>query len=205
MRIVCISDTHGLHSKAQIPQGDILLCAGDITRRGMSAEVKVFDEWLSTLPHRHKIVIAGNHDFCFQDDGERARASLTHGTYLQDQSITVEGIKIYGSPWQPVFCRMAFNLTAPELRLRWEAIPDDTDILLTHGPPRNILDRTHSGHQAGCSELLARLARLQVKLHVFGHIHEGHGQIQKGATTHINASLCDVQMGLSQRAFTVDL
>lgn len=205
VRIVCISDTHGQHAKTVIPDGDLLLCSGDITSHGQVREVERFDQWLATLPHPHKVVIAGNHDFCFQEVEQESRALIRHAHYLQDEGVTIEGLKIYGSPWQPVFCRMAFNLTAPYLRQRWAAIPDDTDVLLTHGPPHMILDRTSRGHHAGCAELVARLQTLKVKLHLFGHIHEGYGQVQKDTTVHVNAALCDLSMRLSNDPVIIDL
>ena len=123
MKIVCISDTHGGHAKVQVPDGDILVCSGDITPHGRLASLDSFDAWMGQLPHRHKFAIAGNHDFCFEETPAEARAKLRNVTYLQDEAVEIEGLKIYGSPWQPVFCRMAFNLGPDEIRKRWAAIP----------------------------------------------------------------------------------
>ena len=205
MKIVCISDTHGGHAKVQVPDGDILVCSGDITPHGRLASLDSFDAWMGQLPHRHKFAIAGNHDFCFEETPAEARAKLRNVIYLQDEAVEIEGLKIYGSPWQPVFCRMAFNLGPDEIRKRWAAIPTDTDVLLTHGPPKGILDCTYDGRRVGCPELSNRLAELKVKLHVFGHIHEGYGQSQVGATTYVNASICTPAMRPTNAPIVIDL
>ena len=127
MRVVFIADTHGLHARVEIPDGDILVHAGDICMRGEFEEVEAFNSWLEALPHRHKIVIAGNHDFCFERQPQKAQKRLAGCTYLQDAGVTVEGIRFYGSPWQPWFYDWAFNLPrgGRELKARWTAIPDN--------------------------------------------------------------------------------
>ncbi len=188
-RIVCVSDTHSFHRKTVVPDGDILIHAGDITLHGELEAVEDFDRWLGTLPHRHKVVIAGNHDFCFQEKPERARPLLTNAVYLEDSAVTVEGLKVYGSPWQPEFGGWAFNLPrGPELAAVWGKIPDDTDVLVTHGPPAGFLDRTNRGVHAGCADLLARVFQVRPRLHVFGHIHEAAGVMEVGGITFVNAS-----------------
>jgi predicted phosphohydrolase len=96
---VCISDTHGMHRRLRIPPGDVLIHAGDITMKGGKKEMLDFDLWLKELPHEYKIVICGNHDLCFEETPELARSWLTNAHYLQDESITIEGLKFYGSPW----------------------------------------------------------------------------------------------------------
>lgn len=189
--IVAISDTHGLHRSLTIPEGDILVHAGDITRSGELETVVDFNEWLGTLPHQHKIVIAGNHDFCFERDPQRSRALLTNCIYLQDESLTVQGIKFYGSPWQPWFFDWAFNLKrGPEIREKWNLIPADTDVLITHGPPFGYGDQTARGEKVGCQDLLQVVERLKPRLHVFGHIHEGYGTSTTESTTFMNACIC---------------
>jgi Icc-related predicted phosphoesterase len=191
LRIVCVSDTHGSHRKTVMPPGDILIHAGDLTKYGWLEEVEEFNDWLGTLNHlyRYKIVIAGNHDFCFAERPNEARARITNATYLEDTATVVEGIKIYGSPWQPWFGGWAFNLPrGPESAAVWAKIPDDTDILITHGPPEGILDQNRRGDCCGCRDLLDRVVGLRLRLHVFGHIHEAAGQLDIGGTTFVNAS-----------------
>ena len=192
LRLVVLSDTHGLHEGLEIPDGDVLVHAGDLTGRGTLAEVEAFDAFLARLPHRHKIVIAGNHDRCFERQGAAARGLLCHAVYLEDQAVEVAGLKFYGSPWQPWFFDWAFNLErGPELAAKWRRIPADTDVLVTHGPPLGHGDMTMRGDRAGCADLLERLREVKPRYHLFGHIHEGYGESVEGETTCVNASVCD--------------
>ena len=108
--IIALSDTHGFHDSIDIPTGDILIHAGDLTHHGEVGEVERFNDFLGTLAHPTKIVIAGNHDFCFERDPETSASILTNAIYLKDQAVMVEGIRFYGSPWQPWFNDWAFNL-----------------------------------------------------------------------------------------------
>lgn len=194
MRFVVLSDTHNYHRQVQVPDGDVLLFAGDMCGRGTLDEVRAFGRFLEGLPHAHKIVIAGNHDWPFELAEQKSREALGEVCYLQDESVEVEGVKIYGSPWQPEFCQWAFNLPRGDaLRKVWARIPDDTQVLLTHGPPHGILDMTHDGRSVGCEELLKRvLALKELKLHLFGHIHEAYGNLAIGGCRFINASICDL-------------
>ena len=193
MKIVAISDTHGLHGSLTIPAGDVLVHAGDITGRGTIDEVRDFDKFLGSLPHAHKIVIAGNHDFCFERDREASVAELTHCIYLQDQGVTVEGVRFYGSPWQPWFYDWAFNLQrGAEIRAKWELIPTGVEVLITHGPPYGHGDKTARGEAVGCEDLLEVVEEIKPQVHIFGHIHEGAGISSNGETVFINASICDL-------------
>lgn len=205
MRIVCISDTHGFHGGLKVPEGDLLLHAGDLCKRGLLSELEETADWLRSLPHRHKVIIAGNHDFCLEEDPEQARPLLHGLTYLKDESCQVEGLRIYGSPWQPWFHDWAFNLPrgAP-LREVWSKIPDHTQILLTHGPPHGVLDETYDGRRVGCEELSLRLEQVQPRLHVFGHIHEAHGQAWHGETLCLNACLCNLRYRPVQAPWVVE-
>ncbi len=192
MVIVAISDTHGLHESLDIPQGDVLIHAGDLTRHGSLDDVIEFNDFLGTLPHRHKIVIAGNHDLCFENHRKACEDLLANCIYLQDQEIIIDGVKFYGSPWQPWFYDWAFNLErGPEIQANWDLIPVNTDVLITHGPPYGIRDLTARGEKTGCHDLLEVVGIIKPGVHIFGHIHEGHGIITNGETTFINASSCD--------------
>lgn len=204
--LVCISDSHGQHRGLDIPDGDILVHAGDITKSGEVETVEDFNAWLGALPHRHKVVIAGNHDFCFAWEPERCRALLTNAHYLQDQAITLDGLKFYGSPWQPVFFDMAFNLRRGRaLRDKWLKIPRGTDVVVTHGPPRGIGDQLANGEAVGCADLLDVVNLLRPKVHVFGHIHGGHGLTRGEHTVFVNASVCDEQDVANQGAVLVQI
>ena len=191
LRIVAISDTHARHKGLSIPPGDILIHAGDMTEMGSLSDVVSFNEFLETLPHPHKIVIAGNHDFCFENRPQEAQALLTNCLYLEDEALEIEGIKFYGSPWQPFFFDFAFQRQrGAEMQEIWNRIPPDTDILITHGPPHGKLDLTNWGVQAGCEELLDAVRQIKPKYHIFGHIHETYGQTSDAQTRFINASVC---------------
>lgn len=192
MKLIAISDTHGEHRSLEIPDGDVLIHAGDLTRHGSLEDVQEFNDFLGTLPHPHKIVIAGNHDFCFEKDRAACEEILTNCIYLQDQEVVVDGVKFYGSPWQPWFYDWAFNLErGAEIRSKWELIPEDTDVLITHGPPYGIGDLTAQGDSAGCQGLLEVVKKIKPAFHIFGHIHEAYGVTNDGATTFVNASVCD--------------
>jgi len=215
MRLVCISDTHQLHCDVHLPHGDVLVCAGDFCSRGTLAEADFFAQWLVTRPHKYKVVVAGNHDMCFENPKLRAAAEglfEEEGVhYLRDSGIEIEGVKFYGSPWQPEFYDWAFNLSrlGPELRDFWDRIPSDTNVLVTHGPPHGILDETPSKfnprfrkrkgplENVGCELLRSRVDQLSqlgnLKAHIFGHIHYSHGTVFKDGVQYINAACCTEQ------------
>ncbi len=193
LRIVCLSDTHNFNEEITVPDGDVLIHAGDATMRGTIDEIVFFNQWFKKQPHRHKIFVAGNHDWLFETNNRLARELLDNSIcYLQDSHIEIEGLKIYGSPWQPRFYDWAFNLNrGEEMAEKWKMIPADTDILITHGPPHEILDLTPNGDSAGCEELRKIVEKIRPKVHIFGHIHSGYGTIEKFGVKFINASNCD--------------
>jgi Icc-related predicted phosphoesterase len=206
MRIVAISDTHTLHRQTQIPDGDILVHAGDFTDRGSLEEVLNFERFLRQLPHKHKIVIAGNHDFYFENFPEEAEKILADYTYLLDQPEMIEGVNFYGSPWQPRFQNWAFNLDrGPEIKAKWDLIPTDVDVLVTHGAPYGIGDQSYLGENIGCEELLAAVQRVKPKYHIYGHIHEGYGQRVIDGTTFLNAAICDMHYQAANPPMVIDL
>lgn len=213
-RIVCISDTHNCNEDIVVPDGDILIHSGDALTSGTIDELQLFLKWLTSLPHKHKVLIAGNHDWVFQLQPERAKNLMPGSvTYLQDSSANIAGLKIYGSPWQPRFFDWAFNLNrGAEMAEKWEVIPDDIDILITHGPPHRILDavpRLSGIDHAGCEELRIRVediaAHGKLKLHVFGHIHCGYGVHDEFGVKFVNASTCDERYNPTQPPIVVDL
>jgi Icc-related predicted phosphoesterase len=191
VRIVCVSDTHGYHDAIGVPDGDVLVHAGDLTKRGTVDEIRAVSIWLAGLPHKHKLVVAGNHDFLFERDPAAARALFVGVTYLEDEAVELDGVRFYGSPFTPEFFNWAFMLPRGEsLRAKWSAIPKGVDVLITHGPPHKVLDHTLHGDDAGCEELAKRVAEVKPRLHVFGHIHEGYGTLDVGPTHYLNASIC---------------
>lgn len=197
MRVVLISDTHGLHDDMPpIPDGDVLVHAGDLTARGTPRQASEALQWLAALPHPHKIFVAGNHDWVFERDPDRAQTLAPAGvTYLQDSGVVIDGVRFWGSPWQPEFCQWAFNLPRGDALARvWAQVPDDTHVLVTHTPPLGIQDRVIGGCQVGCADLRRRLLELRdLRLHAFGHIHEDYGATELEDCSFVNASICTIR------------
>jgi predicted phosphodiesterase len=197
MKIVCISDTHSLHASVPIPDGDVLIHAGDMTGHGVERDIIELNTWLGTQPHRYKIVCPGNHDTLFEEAPAFARSLLSNARVAIDEELVIEGFRFYFSPWTPEFGRWSFMLPrGPGMRSVWSAIPEGLDVLVTHGPPHGILDyvpglnRT-AGVHAGCKDLLGVVQRVKPKAHVFGHIHEGSGITKRDDTLFVNAAICD--------------
>ncbi|WP_152206458.1 metallophosphatase domain-containing protein [Marinobacter changyiensis] len=210
MRLVCISDTHSMHLRIPpLPDGDVLIHAGDCLGAGTLDNVEDLNDWLGTLPHRHKIVIAGNHDWVFQEAPERARAALTNAIYLEDSRAEIEGVKFWGSPWTPTFMDWAFMLERGQpLQERWAEIPEDTDVLITHGPPHGVGDEVPMEswcENVGCMDLLHRISQLSLRAHIFGHIHEGYGEYKIGKTRLINASTCTARFEPTNPPVVLDI
>ncbi len=177
LRIVAVADTHTFQHDLDVPDGDVFLHAGDLLRAGRLAELLPVAEWIGSLPHRHKVVVAGNHDWVFVRQQRAAIEFLGPSvTYLQDSGCVIDGVKFWGSPWQPTFHDWAFNLPRGRaLREKWDLIPNDTDVLITHGPPRGYGDECGNPHRVGCDDLRAALARVRPRLHCFGHVHQDGG------------------------------
>lgn len=195
VKLVCISDTHGMHSKiGKLPAGDILIHAGDFSSDlpplGEVEDLVFFNRWLEKQPYQHKILIAGNHDFICQEDSAISKKIITHAVYLQDSGIEVNGLKFWGMPWTPIFMNWAFMANGKEMKRYTEMIPDDIDVLITHGPPHGIMDQVGKVH-VGSKELLQAVKRVNPKAHIFGHIHEGHGIKSIHRTVFVNACALD--------------
>jgi Icc-related predicted phosphoesterase len=222
MRITVISDTHtkhGLIPMEDLPGGDLLLHAGDIMNSGYNKN-DIFDflHWYDSIPgYDKKVFIAGNHDRMFENDPEEVKEILKQYPniiYLQDESYEIydletdKSIKLYGSPWQPEFYSWAFNLQRNSLQLsgKWEAIPDNTDILITHGPAWGSVD-TVAGRpwdNLGCELLAERIQRFRPKIHVCGHIHSGYGVETIDGIHYINASVLDERYEYTQKPWNVE-
>ena len=199
MKIIAISDTHGKHHQLNLPKGDLLLHAGDVSSRGTEAEIIDFLNWFKGLDFKYKVFIAGNHDFHFERETAATIATIIPDNviYLNDSGVEIEGIKIWGSPVSPWFYDWAFNRQrGADIRTHWDLIPADTDILMTHGPAHGILDLTTQNIPAGCEELLLKIKEIQPKIHLSGHIHEGYGGVEKFGTYFVNASVLDMRYNL---------
>lgn len=214
MKITFISDTHGLHEQVQIPeQTDMLIHAGDLSGLGRIDEIKKFLKWYDSLPIRYKVFIGGNHDFLLEQQPaifQTLLAEYPDLIYLENEAIVIEGIKIWGSPISPFFHNWAFNrFRGSKIRRYWDMISEDTDILVTHGPPKGIGDKViHSGEEVGCVDLLEAVKVVQPRYHVFGHIHEDYGVFELPEfpkTTFVNASVLNEKYEVCHAPVVVEL
>jgi Icc-related predicted phosphoesterase len=219
MRITLISDTHNKHKQItqDLPGADVLIHAGDISSMGYEHEIREFCKWFNSLDHyTHKIFIAGNHDWGFQDNPTKVKEMLglyPNIIYLQDDFVIIGDdaqsiVKIYGSPWQPRFMNWAFNADRGEdIQQHWDKIPNDTDILITHGPAFGYLDTViGQGIPLGCEDLVNRIAEIKPKIHVCGHIHSGYGhKVSADGSVHFfNAAVLGEQYSYMHKPITFD-
>ena len=229
-RLVLISDTH--LAEPDLPDGDILIHAGDLTFKGRPEELSRQCYWLKKHVTRYKAVllIPGNHDWGFQTDYSLYKHQFKKDgiTVLNDDGVEVEGIKFWGSPITPFFCDWAFNRHPEDIGRHWDMIPDDVQVLITHGPPHGILDGVPSHEKikigydkhyrpmyakkftdvrhVGCPTLLERIKELkQLKLHVFGHVHEGYGEAEHFGVKFVNASIMDEDYRPVNRPIVVEI
>lgn len=196
---------------------NVLINSGDISSMGYQHEVTDFIHWYQNLKgFDMKIFISGNHDFCFENINQphhkgdydwlshlinEENLSQSDCVYLEDSSLILETpelsrpIKFYGSPWQPEFHNWAFNLprNGEELQEIWNKIPDDIDVLITHSPPYGIGDYTLRNERVGCELLMSRVENMNLLVHTYGHIHEGHGVSVRNETIYVNSSICNIR------------
>lgn len=195
MKLVCISDTHGDHEQVDLPAGDVLIHAGDVTGHGTEDETKAFMHWFGRQSFAHKICVAGNHDAFMEEQPAKALqfAEDAGVLLLNDSGCEVGGLSFWGSPITPRFYDWSFmrDPGAP-IEAHWSLIPKQTDVLITHGPPYGILDQVERSvgeyEHTGCPSLLTRIRQVSPLLHVFGHIHEAHGQYDALGVIHRNVS-----------------
>ncbi|RMG76005.1 MAG: metallophosphoesterase [Bacteroidetes bacterium] len=206
MRIVCLSDTHNLHRQIPVPEGDLLLHAGDFTQRGEEDQTRDFLDWFAGQPHPHKVFIAGNHDFIAEEQPALFRSLIPEGVhYLENESIKVAGLQLWGSPVTPWFFDWAFNKQrGTEIGEYWAGIPAGLDILITHGPPYGIRDLNHEGKIIGCEALNHRVWEVKPRLHLFGHIHEGYGDARINYIHFVNASCLNLGYQYTNPPIVVD-
>lgn len=184
VQIVCLSDTHNAHASVQVPDGDILIHAGDLTQSGSLKELQEALNWIRAQPHPIKVVIAGNHELLLdaklsgnsiQTSSDRENIDWGDIIYLENNEVTIccpngQQLRVYGSPYSPRHGNWAFQY--PRSEDVWaNSVPEGIDILITHGPPLAHLDLLKSG----CPHLLQTLWKVRPRLHIFGHIHEGAG------------------------------
>ena len=220
LRISFISDTHTKHNQVlpHLPGGDVLIHAGDFTSVGRPHEVENFCKWFDRIGnYTHKVFIPGNHDLIFENHPDEAMQivnSYKDIIFLLDDWVKVgpdpdNQVKIYGSPWQPEFMHWAFNLprNGRDLENVWSRIPEDTDILVTHGPPFGKLD-TVKGRgwvdHLGCEKLMERIQVVKPKVHAFGHIHSGNGYTKNESTHFVNASVLNERYAYEYKPLTIE-
>lgn len=210
MKLTFISDTHSLHEQLpNLGQGDVLIHCGDLTGQGTLSDTENFVSYFAAQDYAHKVVVAGNHDTCFEDDRRlQAENCLSSAgvIYLNDESIELDGIQFWGSPIQPEFFNWSFQRQrGSEIREHWDLIPRNIDVLITHGPPFGILDLCHNGGHAGCEELLEVVNQIKPRIHAFGHIHEAYGVQQQNGTTFVNACNLDGRFRMNQAPITLKI
>ena len=215
MKIVAISDTHGKHRNLVLPEGDILIHAGDVSSMGKESEIKDFLNWFSNTDFTYKIMIAGNHDFYFEKIGDNAKVLEelipANVIYLNDSGVEIENLgqktlRIWGSPIQPWFFNWAFNRNRGEdIKRHWDKIPKNTDMLITHGPAYGILDKTTRNESVGCEDLLEKVKEVKPIFHICGHIHEAYGYIKQSGTEFINASVLDENYNLRNKPIVFEI
>ena len=199
--IVAISDTHNHHDKLLLPKGDILIHAGDYSNIGTKDDTIRFLDWFSAQAHSVKIFIAGNHDFFPERKPEEFKAMIPGNVhYLCNELITAKGLRIWGSPYTPYYGGMAFNKKRGKgSKAICDLIPDQIDILITHGPPQGVLDHTYRYTHVGCEELKIKVDQVKPRYHIFGHIHEQPGIEKVGDTTYMNATQVNLFYQLTRK------
>ena len=203
MNLTIIADTHGLHDEIKLKFGTILIHAGDISEYGTEEEIISFLQWFSKQPFEYKIFIAGNHDLFLEECTATKRKKIIRKDiiYLQNSGVEIEGLKIWGSPVTPYFLGMAFNARpGKDIKKIWNKVPHDTDILITHGPPKGILD-----DDFGCEELLNALPMINPKIHCFGHVHGCNDRKKLNKSLFINAALVNRLEPLEQEYFIAEI
>ena len=216
MRIVCISDTHGQDVPLHNFEGDLLIVAGDWSRVGRVDELHKFckqlREWKETF--EQIVVISGNHDFISEEDPPLTKFEIEHAgaVYLNDSGCMINQMLIWGSAVLPRFGDWAWNRDrGQDIKKHWDMIPEYTDILITHGPPKFIFDRVENSmssnyqEHVGCDDLLMAVEKSKIKLHVFGHIHSGNGIALKDGRLFVNASVLDENYNQTNKPRVVDI
>ncbi len=209
MKFIATSDTHGFHRQLTLPKGDAIIHTGDFCTMGKEEQLHDFLDWYKSLDFKFKLLIGGNHDFFAAEQPEGFEALLIDSgiTYLNDSGTQIEGIKIWGSPVQPDLVGWAFGKPRGEaMKPHWDLVPDDVTLLMTHTPPYGILDKSSAGTMLGCEELRKRVVDLSaMRVHVFGHVHAGHGELRVAGTRFINAACMGVDRVLVDRAVGFEL
>lgn len=219
MKIWFISDTHNEHLGLQVPNVDLVVHCGDESTHGKATmnepEARSFFDWFSGLDIATKVFVPGNHSTAVEQGLIHAE-EYPHVRFLIHDSMHWNGLKLFGSPFTPRFFDWAYMKKRTQLDVVWQSIPEDVDILITHGPPKGVLDLTHDNDskaliQVGCSALRRHVDdRIRPRIHAFGHLHDergisNYGMFNRGATQFINCSCCNLACKLRNPGFVVEL
>ena len=214
IRIVAIADSHGSHDELKMPDGDILVVAGDFCGLGDMDDVINFNKWLRTLPHRRKIIVPGNHDLICPANKELVKQMFGDAIYLDMEGAQVMNLRFFGSPWTPRFYSWAYMYprNSGQAKDIYAQVPSNTDILITHGPAHGtklgwVPDGHNGGEDAGCEVLRQRIEALQgLKAHICGHIHcGGHQTDMVGKVPSYNVSVMNEEYWVTNPPTVIDI
>jgi len=175
LNIVVLSDSHGKFNFLKVPDGDILIHCGDWSNLGKVEECIKFNNWLKEQPHKYKFYIPGNHEIGFEKQPGLSESLITEAENIHGKVVNVEGLKIFGCSYTLPFMNWAYMRTENELENYFSNAPSDIDVLITHGPPKGVLDETIQGTSTGSQALLEYTKKIKPQYHFFGHIHEAAG------------------------------
>jgi len=211
VKIVCISDTHGEHEAVTLPEGDVLVHAGDITAHGSRDDYLSFIQWFAKQPHANKLFIGGNHDTYLENNHDKVLAVAEDNKviYLNDSGVQINNVTFWGSPITPRFHDWSFMRDADEINDHWKLIPEDIQVLITHGPVWGVLDVVRRSEtlqeHTGCPSLAKRIEALRPDYHIFGHIHEGYGTYSTEHTDFLNVSTMNQQYKIQNQPVVVEI
>eukprot|EP01089_Gocevia_fonbrunei_P021474 TRINITY_DN8361_c0_g1_i3.p1 TRINITY_DN8361_c0_g1~~TRINITY_DN8361_c0_g1_i3.p1 ORF type:complete len:257 (+),score=19.35 TRINITY_DN8361_c0_g1_i3:280-1050(+) len=227
-RLVCLSDTHTKHwGISHIPDGDVLIHSGDFTMCGREDEVLDFVDFMKQLPHKHKIVIAGNHDTVMYtgwyqqhywryphgstgpnllNATELKQKLIDNFIYLEDSEVTINNIRFYGTPWTPAYHDWAFMLNSEQIENMWKLIPTGVDVLITHGPPFGCHLGKAGDVDVGDKSLADHITnRIKPSVNIFGHIHVSYGSSCVKGINYVNAALVTKHYKPANKPIVVDV
>jgi Icc-related predicted phosphoesterase len=216
MRLVAFSDTHGQHEEVTIPECDVVVFAGDACRYGSRDEFIEFVNWYVKIP-AVRILVPGNHDFCTQKYlGFGKEACLNRGIfYLADDFVTINGITFYGFPWTPPYGNFAWMADEAEMYDKLKKISVDVDVMISHGPPAGILDRSRKTREFTGSSAIYRFITEEynwpnkrdrdVSLHIFGHIHENYGRNRSNGCLFLNSSVLNLDYEMANKPHVINM
>ena len=207
MKIVIIGDTHCCHEDLGELSGDVLIHCGDMFDFLIEPDdaMELMDDWFARQQFDRILCVGGNHDITLEGEMNFDPQPFQNARCLQDERVDYGGLVFYGAPWVPYLQDHAFYQSGPELEMSWKKIPADVDILITHTPPENILDRSGSGKNYGCPYLADALIHLSPRVHCFGHVHASAGSIHKGGTRFINASMVNSRLEIVNAPYVLNL